>query len=100
MARSTRGSVVVTATLRWLRHSATHHLSGAGRRFACSSLNPATRARASVLIFSMACRYSCSSLFIGPHALLTVPVPAATLREDVPRRSEEHTSELQSPCNL
>src|SRR5256885_16830847 len=26
--------------------------------------------------------------------------PKSTSREDLPSRSEEHTSELQSPCNL
>src|SRR2546426_3522653 len=34
----------------------------------------------------------------GP--VVTAPIPPAALRNIAGRRSEEHTSELQSPCNL
>src|SRR5256885_11793116 len=41
---------------------------------------------------------SALALFVYPHA--TTGVFAARRRDVIRRRSEEHTSELQSPCNL
>src|SRR2546426_3363127 len=43
---------------------------------------------------------------VGPHALGQAPQPdhvvldLPRIEDDMVRRSEEHTSELQSPCNL
>src|SRR2546426_5994147 len=52
------------------------------------------------LFRSEAVRFACNAVCIGKHVVIPEGSPVTMGRLEQLGRSEEHTSELQSPCNL